>query len=317
MTVADGADQARDFSLAAPVATSTRRPSPRPSTSAHDHRGHARSPTRQLGPLDWEAKERDQGVDSRSSQPPAIVIHRPGWHAGDPRAVPALDRPGQRAAARHPRNDHQRPGRRLARPDRRDDRSGPARTARASWRCRSTSPPGRRSTRPSARSTSTPTRIRRPACPPRACRAARPGHRDGVLRRPVRRDQRRVVLVSTCRPSSSWRPARRRSTPHDRVRHPARGHRRRRRVHQHRDGRRPTVAPDGRPTPATARSSPSPTFVAERDAGVRHDRPGGTPGRHPPPRGRGPRPGRVPRARRLRHERPEADRRSRSPSPSR
>ena len=175
VTVADGSDQARDFSLAAPVATID----PQTVSASVDFGGttsavvHVANPG--SAPLDWGARERDLGVELPQLPPLShSMIYRPGWHKPAIRGplpasiVPANVLPPGSLA----RSSTTRPATAAARSTRRS--SGAARTARASWRCRSTSPPGRRSTRPSARSTSTPTRIRRPASRRRAWPGCRP-----------------------------------------------------------------------------------------------------------------------------------------------
>ncbi len=81
VTVADGSDQARDFSLAAPVAsvdpqTVSASVDFGATTSAVVHVANPGS-----APLDWGARERDLGVELPQLPPLThSMIYRPGWH---------------------------------------------------------------------------------------------------------------------------------------------------------------------------------------------------------------------------------------------
>ena len=81
VTVADGSDQARDFSLAAPVAKIDQQTVSASvdfggTTSAVVHVANPGS-----APLDWGARERDLGVELPQLPPLShSMIYRPGWH---------------------------------------------------------------------------------------------------------------------------------------------------------------------------------------------------------------------------------------------
>ena len=317
-TVVDEGDTTVDFSLDAAVgAVSTRPRSARPSTSATTtDRRPSRCRTPAPAPLDWEAKERDQGViRAASCRPPDIVVKR----------QPDLGR------QRHPGGV----------PEDRDPRHDPGPAASPSPR---SSP-----TRPATRSTSNDvTTVRAgsdgqsiasmaidfaPATPMdqvggyvyfdtdqdpstglpgrSLVRQADPGRRDGVLRRPVRdsatgssrlerrhrssssrsstRDDRRPHRsASTCR---SRRSAATTGSSRPRMvvglHRPVRLGAGRRPRHDRAVQRRPVAAARRR---SPARSRPGGTQVVtlnlgDADAAAR----------------------RVPRARRVRHERPQAD----------
>ena len=204
-------------------------------------------------------------------------------------------------------------------------RSAPARTARRSPRCRSTSRHRRPWTTSAATSTSTSTRIHRPACPPRrSVRPADPGHRHGVLRRPVRGEQRwdRARSGTPRRSSSSpW------SAPSvdgqtiafDMPLEALGGD----------DGSINTAMVTGQFGPSDwapdeGHGTIEPFVdcpVAQRDARVGHDRTRREPGRDDPSRDADPAAGRVPRrrssSRPTRRSRPSSRSTSRSPSRSR
>ena len=268
-------------------------------------------------PLTWEAKERDQGATA-PDLPPAPTAIRQARRVGPPA--------GRRPASRRPSSSDTTPGPgatpalstiitdpagdSLDSNDVTTVRAGSDGSTVASMAIdfapTHADGPGRRLRLPRHRPGSVDRRPGRGLL-----RQADPGHRHGVLRRPVPREQRRRrARSSTPRPFEivAEVEATRRG-PHDQLRHPARGARRRRRVHQHRDGRRPPARPsDWAPDEGHGTIEPfsdAPWLSETPESGT--IAPGGSQVVDDPPRRRDAAARRVPRARRVRHERPQAD----------
>ena len=217
LTVTDGGDEVRDFSLAAPIAA----PDP-----TDDRRGGRLRQDDQRGrpPRRTPARPCSTGAPASATSGSSCPTCRRSSRRRSPtgpagtgrRSTAACRRPRSRRTccrpARSARSSPTRPATAPGRSTRPPSAAGP--TARASWRCRSTSRPTRRSTRPSARSTSTPTRIRRPASRRPAWPACRPrtSARSTSSACSPSTTPIRSSSSSTSRRSRSPAPGRRRST---------------------------------------------------------------------------------------------------------